>query len=148
MTKILTTFIEIGFQKQLKTGAVFLDRLAVYDMVWHTGLLVKVFRVVPRWAVEAVELLLRDRRFRVHMGNRASVWKRQTKALHKALYSPQPSSTCTQTTSHRHSHESSSMPTTSALATRRRHSTSWRVPLTPIWPRWPNNAAGGVYSRA
>ena len=57
----------------MKTGAVFLNLSAAYDTVWHTGLLVKVSRVLPRWADDAVELLLRDRRFRVHMGNRASV---------------------------------------------------------------------------
>ena len=79
--QVLTTFIENGFQKQLKTGAVFLNLSAAYDTVWHTGLVVKVSRVLPRRAVEAVELLLRDRRFRVYMSNRASVWKRQTNGL-------------------------------------------------------------------
>ena len=59
----------------MKTGAVYLDLSDSYDSVWHTGLLVKVSRILPRWAVEAVELLLPDRRFRVHLGNRASVWK-------------------------------------------------------------------------
>jgi len=37
----LTTHIENGFQRQLKTGAVFLDLTAAYDTVWHTGLLCK-----------------------------------------------------------------------------------------------------------
>ena len=50
----LTTFIENGFQKQLKSGAVFLDLSAAYNTVWHTCLLVKVSRALPRWAVEAV----------------------------------------------------------------------------------------------
>lgn len=77
----LTTFIENGFQKTLKTGAVFLDLTAAYDTVWHTGLLVKISRVLPRWAVDAIELLLRDRRFRVHMGDSASTWKRQVNGL-------------------------------------------------------------------
>ena len=35
----LTTHIENGFQRKLKTGAVFLDLTAAYDTVWHTGLL-------------------------------------------------------------------------------------------------------------
>ena len=34
----LTTFIENGFQQNIKTGAVFLDLTAAYDAVWHTGL--------------------------------------------------------------------------------------------------------------
>jgi len=35
----LTTFIENGFQQNLKTGAVLLDLTAAYDTVWHTGIL-------------------------------------------------------------------------------------------------------------
>jgi len=35
----LTTFIENGFQQNLKTGTAFLDLTAAYDTVWHTGLL-------------------------------------------------------------------------------------------------------------
>ena len=34
----LTTFIENGFQQNLKTGAVFLDLTAAYDTVWHSDL--------------------------------------------------------------------------------------------------------------
>jgi len=37
----LTTYIENGFQRNLKTDAVFLDLTAAYDMIWHTGLLAK-----------------------------------------------------------------------------------------------------------
>jgi len=33
----LTTFIENGFQQGLKTGAVFVDLMAAFDTVWHTG---------------------------------------------------------------------------------------------------------------
>jgi len=45
----LTTFIENGFQQNLKTGAVFLDLTAAYDTVWHTGLLYKVSKSMPYW---------------------------------------------------------------------------------------------------
>ena len=45
----LTTFIENGFQQNLKTGAVFLDLAAVYDTVWHTGLLYKLTKSMPYW---------------------------------------------------------------------------------------------------
>jgi len=61
----LTTFIENGFQQNLKTGAVFLDL---------TGLLSK---SMPYWFTRLVGLLLRDRSFRVHMGNDTSSWKPQ-----------------------------------------------------------------------
>jgi len=37
----LTTFIENGFQQNLKTATVFLDLTAAYDTVWHTGHLQK-----------------------------------------------------------------------------------------------------------
>ena len=77
----LSTYIENGFQRQLKTGAVFLDLTAAYDTVWHTGLLVKVCRCLPIWFVRLVELLLRNRRFRVHMGDDTSRWRNQHNGL-------------------------------------------------------------------
>ena len=66
----LTTHIENGFQRQLKTGAVFLDLTAAYDIVWHTGLLYKLSKNMPHWFVRLIELFLRDPRFRVH------IWRR------------------------------------------------------------------------
>jgi hypothetical protein len=77
----LTTYIENGFQAQLKTGAVFLDLTAAYDTVWHTGLLVKLSRTLPFWVVRLVELMLRGRRFRVHLGDNISRWRRQLNGL-------------------------------------------------------------------
>ena len=65
----LATFIENGFQEGLKTEAVFLDLTAAYDTVWHTGLLVKISKVLLRWAVDMMALFLQNRRFRAHMGN-------------------------------------------------------------------------------
>jgi hypothetical protein len=77
----LTTFIENGFQSNLKTGTVFLDLTAAYDTVWHAGLLLKLARVLPRWVVETIELFLHGRRFRVHMGDKSSSWRRQVNGL-------------------------------------------------------------------
>jgi len=68
----LTTYIEDGFQRNLKTGAIFLDLTAAYNTIWHTGLLAKLTGSLPSWFVSAVELLLRNRRFRVHMGDKTS----------------------------------------------------------------------------
>jgi len=65
----LTTFIENGFQQNLKTCAVFLDLTAAYDTVWHTGLLYKLSKSMPYWFTR---LVLWDQRFRVHMGNDTS----------------------------------------------------------------------------
>ena len=71
----LTSYIENGFQENLKSGAVFLDLTAAYDTVWHKGLLVKLSRCLPVWFVQAVELFLKDRRFRVHMNEKTSTWR-------------------------------------------------------------------------
>ncbi len=65
----LTTYIENGFQQNQKTGIVFLDLTTGYDMVWHAGLLLKLSKDLPCWVVEAIELFLHDRRFRLHMAD-------------------------------------------------------------------------------
>jgi len=70
----LTTYIENGFQTNLKTGAVFLDLTAAYDTVWHTGLLYKLAKCMEPWFVYLIELLIRNRRFRVHIGDDISRW--------------------------------------------------------------------------
>ena len=87
----LTSYIENGFQQNLKTGAVFLDLTAAYDTVWHTGLMFKLSKSMPYWFTRLVNLLLRDRRFRVHMGNDTSY----VMASLKVLFSPRCCSTCT-----------------------------------------------------
>ena len=61
-----TTFIENGFQQDLKTGAVFLDLTPAYDTVWDTGLLYKRSKSMPYWFTRLVGLLLRDRCFKTH----------------------------------------------------------------------------------
>ena len=49
--------------------------------MWHKGLLVKLSKVLPCWAVSVIELLLRQRRFRVHMGDISSSWRVQKNGL-------------------------------------------------------------------
>ena len=77
----LTTFIENGFESRLKTGTVFLDLTAAYDTVWHKGLLLKLSKALPAWATAIIQTLLTNRRFRVHLGQNASAWRRQTNGL-------------------------------------------------------------------
>lgn len=77
----LSTFIENGFQQNLKTGAVFLDLTAAYDTVWHTGLLLKLAKSLPAWVPNVIEFLLRDRRISVHMGEDSSRWRVQKKTV-------------------------------------------------------------------
>ena len=77
----LTKFIENGFVKTLKTGAVFLDLTDVYDAISHIGLLCKLSKCPPFWCTHTVELLLQNRRFRVHIGDDVSSWRRQVNGL-------------------------------------------------------------------
>jgi hypothetical protein len=42
----LTSYIESGFQKRLKTGVVFVDLTAAYDTVWK-DLIHKLYNVIP-----------------------------------------------------------------------------------------------------
>ena len=72
-------------QKRLSTEAqdrtVFLDLTAACDTIWHTALLVKLSRCMEPWFVQLVELLLRKRRFRVHMESSTSSWRLQKSGL-------------------------------------------------------------------
>ena len=77
----LTTFVENGFQQRDKTGFVFLDLTAAYDTVWHKGLLVKLSKCLPCWAVSVIELPLGQRRFRVQMVEISSSWRMQKNGL-------------------------------------------------------------------
>ena len=49
--------------------------------MWHKGLLVKLSKVLPCWAVSVIELLLQQRRIRVHMGDISSSWRVQKNGL-------------------------------------------------------------------
>lgn len=42
----LTTHIEAGFEKGIKSAAAFIDLTAAYDTIWHKGLISKLFTVV------------------------------------------------------------------------------------------------------
>ena len=77
----LTTFIENGFENRLKTGTVFLDLTAAYDTVWHKGLILKLTKELPAWATTAIQTLLTNRRFRVHLGHNTSAWRAQKNGL-------------------------------------------------------------------
>ena len=62
---------------------------AAYVTVWHKGLLVKLSKVLPCWAVSVIELLLGQRRFRVHIGDISSSWRMQKNDMpHGSVLAP------------------------------------------------------------
>jgi hypothetical protein len=78
----LTTHIEAGFQRQLKTGVVFVDLSAAYDTVYRDGLMLKFMRTVS--CVETSNLfnnMLSNRFFQVFLGNQSSRWRRLNNGL-------------------------------------------------------------------
>lgn len=38
-----TSYIEAGFERQLKTSAIFIDLLSAYDTIWRQGFMLKNF---------------------------------------------------------------------------------------------------------
>lgn len=69
----LTTFIEAGFQKQLKTSAVFIDLTAAYDTVWRQGVIYKLIRIIPcKKTTCLIDAMLSNRSFQVLMNNNTS----------------------------------------------------------------------------
>ncbi|KAI8434197.1 hypothetical protein MSG28_012309 [Choristoneura fumiferana] len=69
----LTTHIEAGFQRQLKSTAVFVDLTAAYDTVWKQGLLFKIIKTIPsREIADIIMSMLSEREFEVYLGKAKS----------------------------------------------------------------------------
>lgn len=69
----LTTYIEAGYQRKLKTSVAFIDLTAAYDTVWKDGLLYKFLKTVPcRITARLLNTMLSQRQFRVHKGKAVS----------------------------------------------------------------------------
>lgn len=78
----LTTFIEAGFQNQLKTAAVFIDLTAAYDTVWRSGIILKLMRVIPcKKTVDLIDAMLSNRNFQVLLGSNMSAQKKLNNGL-------------------------------------------------------------------
>ncbi|KAI5720173.1 hypothetical protein M8J77_002972 [Diaphorina citri] len=78
----LTSHIEAGFQRKLKTSLALIDLSAAYDTVWRQGLLFKFLRVIP--CMKTLTLLnnmLVNRPFKVVMGNSISSQKKLSNGL-------------------------------------------------------------------
>jgi hypothetical protein len=72
----LTSYIESGFQKRLKTGVVFVDLTAAYDTVWKDGLIHKLYNVIHCGKmVSLLEDMLSNRQFRVFVEEKSSKFR-------------------------------------------------------------------------
>ena len=78
----LTNYIEDGFQKKIKSGAVFVDLTTAYDTVWREGLLLKLIRMIPCQKMYTLMAnILSNRNFKIHMGNKESRWRTANNGL-------------------------------------------------------------------
>ena len=69
----LTTFIEAGYQRALKTGVALIDLSSAYDTVWRHGLLLKASRIFKcQTTMRILASILSNRRFRVSLGGQTS----------------------------------------------------------------------------
>lgn len=69
----LTTYIEAGYQRKLKTSVAFVDLSAAYDTVWREGLIYKLLKAIPcRTTARLLNNMLSDRHFRVTIGSAES----------------------------------------------------------------------------
>ena len=65
----LTTHIESGYERKLKTGAVLIDLSAAYDTVWTGGLMLKLAKLIPcRKILKILSVMTGTRQFHVVIG--------------------------------------------------------------------------------
>lgn len=68
-----TSHIEVGFEKNLKTGLSLIDLSSAYDTIWRVGFLWKFYKVIPsRKLGKLVNSMLTNRTFRVFINDRSS----------------------------------------------------------------------------
>jgi len=72
----LTTRIENGFEKQLKTATAFIGLTAAYDTLWRKGLITKFLRIIPCQTLgNLLNNMLSNRLFKVIIGDTESKQK-------------------------------------------------------------------------
>jgi len=145
---ILIFSYQMVWQYSDRTGAVFLDLTAAYDTVWHIGLLYKLSKSMPYWFTRLVGLLLRDRRFRVHMGNDTSAWRSQRNALPQGSVLHRFCSTCTPTTCQLHVAENSFTLTTYVSPFKANTSANWNAVFRQIWRGYHTSVNSGDLNQA
>lgn len=70
------SLIEDGFEKGLKSAAVFIDHSAAYDTVWRYRLITKLLRIIPCKTISGIIISMSSNRFiKVVIGDRKSKQK-------------------------------------------------------------------------
>lgn len=78
----LTTYIESGFEKMLKTSVSFIDLTAAYDTVWRQGLIYKLLKIIPcRKTAHIINNMLTNRMYQVFMSDEKSDKKKLNNGL-------------------------------------------------------------------
>jgi hypothetical protein len=78
----LTTFVESGFEKNLKTHAAFIYLSAAYDTVWRQGLIYKLAQIIPsQQLISLVSHMLTGRTYQVIIGKEKSGVKKLNNGL-------------------------------------------------------------------
>lgn len=78
----LTTFIESGFQKKLKTSTVFIDLTAAYDTVWREGLVYKLLKTLKCSKTSSlINNMLTNRIFQVFLNDDCSKARKLSNGL-------------------------------------------------------------------
>jgi hypothetical protein len=78
----LTSHIEAGFERKLKTGKISIDLTAAYDLVWRDGLMLKFMRVFSCSKISRLlNNMLSNRYFQVFLGDKSSRWRRLNNGL-------------------------------------------------------------------
>lgn len=83
MTKFwLWLHIKAGFEKRLKTGAVFINLTAAYDTVWRTGIIYKTLKLLKCTKMTAlINNMLTNRTLQIMMNNETSCTKKLNNGL-------------------------------------------------------------------
>lgn len=69
----LTSYIESGYERKQKTGAVFIDLSAAYDTVWHDGLMYKLAKFIPcKKTLKLLNKMSGSRIYHVCLGDKIS----------------------------------------------------------------------------
>jgi hypothetical protein len=78
----LTSHIEAGFERKLKTGTIFIDLTAAYDTVRRDGLMLKFMRVKSGSKISRLlNNMLSNRYFQVFPGDKSIRWRRLNNGL-------------------------------------------------------------------